>query len=81
MLYITNDNVTLKGINDINKSDVYNKNNVHLEQLNATICPNNNGTKIEFGFHIGNNIDGIMNKFVALYVKKLIKKVKLYFDM
>jgi len=82
--YITNENITLSGVQDISSSNIYTENNINFDNFNIMIQPinmnNNSYTNIILEFCIGNNIDGIMNKFVALYLKKLIKKVKLYFD-
>ena len=40
-----------------------------------------NGTHFVIKFSFDNKINDVTNKFIALFLKKLIKKIKQYFDM
>lgn len=83
--YITNENIKLTGVKDISISNVYNKSDIHFDQFNMMIQPINTNsdscTKCILEFSFVNNLDGVTNKFISLYIKKLIKKFKQYFDM
>lgn len=58
-----------------------NKDNITLNNFNMIIKKNSSGTSIKITYSFDDNINNITNKFVALYIKKLIKKLKQYFDM
>lgn len=77
---VTNDKVTMFGIKHTNLNSL-SKNDIYFEKMNITIGSNEqNGSNIEFHFSLDDGVDIVMNKIVALYIKKIIKKIKIYFD-
>lgn len=77
---ITDEKVNIFCIKQDSNVNELDKNNIYFEKMNIVVEPNKNGSSILFNFYLNDGIDIIMNKFVALYIKKLIKKLKIYFD-
>lgn len=65
----------------IDKVDKLTKNHLFLSDFNVKISNNNSYTKFVINYVIDDMIDNnLAPKFVALYLKKLFYRVKLYFD-
>jgi replicative DNA helicase len=58
-----------------------NKQHIVLNNFNMIITKNLSGTTIKIKYSFDNKINDVTNKFLALYIKKIIKKLKQYFDM
>jgi hypothetical protein len=70
----------------INNKFINNKNNnsnsdIWFDNFNISTKELSNGCLFTVLFTFDKNVNDTMNKFCALYIKKLIKNLKLYFDM
>jgi hypothetical protein len=63
-----------------NKNTKSDLENIYFNDFGVVITKNN-VTSIVISFTFDENVNDTMNKFIALYIKKIFKNVKKYFDM
>ena len=81
---ITDKITTLSDASQSNKHIIQVKDNIeeiYISNFCLNITNNNDNTRFDITLAFDANINDSINKFVALYIKKLFKKLKLYFDM
>ena len=75
-----NDNETLfENIEIQNKNT--NINNIYFNNFEILVKKIPSGTTLTFNIIFDDNVNGSVNKFIALYFKKILKNLKKYFDM
>lgn len=82
--HITNTITILSDVSQNNKSILQVKDNIkqiYISNFCLKVKNINNQTTFEIEFLFDSNVNENINKFLALYIKKLFKKIKLYFDM
>ena len=79
MLNINDNETIFKNIDIQNKNNTIN--NIYFNNFEILVKKIPSGTTLTFNFTFDENVNDTINKFIALYFKKILKNFKKYFDM